>query len=818
MGGGRFMSCKSISVYSLISLCLFLVCVGPANSCTIAVVSGSVTTDGRPLLWKNRDIGSASRADQEVRFFNDGEMGGYLALVSTDYHDTTTAYVGVNDAGFSIMNSVSPDLAGGSPSSHGILMKLALQVCETVDDFEALLVSTAGNRGYTWSNFGVIDRLGNASIFEATDADYRRYDAQDHGGYIVRANNSIWGGGDLGLRYERASLLIDEAIVSGTLDHTHMIRKVARDLGGPPTLPCGQWPTVDPALSRNTTRSSVVVHGVLSSENPKLTTFWCTLGEPSCGISVPMWSSAGHPSALLQDPPQQAAMCGAIQANKLTCYDNLANDVTLDTEVLVGLDGLGGIQGFSFPVEDEAFDNTEARLMIWRDISPTAEQMAHYQTDCSARAYHYYTQESEPQWLDLQPARDLTASAGHEQISLTWSDPLEAFTAVEIWRTCWADTSGTSIYPLYQNHEAGVDPQRPSRRTNVQTEFAWERIAVVDPGVETFVDTIAARGQYGYEMFVLDGGYNTSLPTAESAWATNYFLGDVTGTVGAPIDGIVSVTDITQLAVTYGLVAETGGFDSFCDVAPTHDWSPTGRPQPDGIVNFEDLMIFSLNFGVVGSSKRSLPDATSASLVWQRRSDGQWALALEAPCAALQGLHLSAAQPIAFEDLTQSQEHLSCFQNTAAGGLDVAIVALGSNSGFFQVGELLCFPATFRPQSVTIQARDKQNQSMIVDADIRPTTLQLPNRVSLKSNYPNPFNPQTTIAYTLPAAGPVCVQICSLAGRLISVLVDERQSAGAHEIVWNGCDGQGRPVASGVYLYRLQTADESLSRRMCLVR
>ncbi len=85
-------------------------------------------------------------------------------------------------------------------------------------------------------------------------------------------------------------------------------------------------------------------------------------------------------------------------------------------------------------------------------------------------------------------------------------------------------------------------------------------------------------------------------------------------------------------------------------------------------------------------------------------------------------------------------------------------------------------------------------------------------------NSPNPFNPRTTIFFELPAAGPATLRIYNLAGRVVLERSWEDLPAGRNEFTWNGLNRQGQALASGVYLYRLDTRDQSLSRRMSLIR
>jgi hypothetical protein len=88
----------------------------------------------------------------------------------------------------------------------------------------------------------------------------------------------------------------------------------------------------------------------------------------------------------------------------------------------------------------------------------------------------------------------------------------------------------------------------------------------------------------------------------------------------------------------------------------------------------------------------------------------------------------------------------------------------------------------------------------------------------LIQNYPNPFNPSTTIEYELGEEGPISIEIYNVKGQKIKTLVDGFKVAGTHRVVWDGRDGYGRRVASGIYQYRLTTKDGSIIREMLLLK
>ena len=95
---------------------------------------------------------------------------------------------------------------------------------------------------------------------------------------------------------------------------------------------------------------------------------------------------------------------------------------------------------------------------------------------------------------------------------------------------------------------------------------------------------------------------------------------------------------------------------------------------------------------------------------------------------------------------------------------------------------------------------------------------ELPDKFTLKQNYPNPFNPATAIDYALPERLHVRLTVYNVLGQEITTLVDESQAAGSHRAIWNGTDQQGRPVSSGVYLYRLSSDEFAQSMKMILMK
>ncbi|HSG26962.1 MAG TPA: T9SS type A sorting domain-containing protein, partial [Candidatus Krumholzibacterium sp.] len=94
----------------------------------------------------------------------------------------------------------------------------------------------------------------------------------------------------------------------------------------------------------------------------------------------------------------------------------------------------------------------------------------------------------------------------------------------------------------------------------------------------------------------------------------------------------------------------------------------------------------------------------------------------------------------------------------------------------------------------------------------------MPLATSLAQNYPNPFNPATTIRFDLKEDSKVMLSVYNVNGGLVATLVDRNMTAGRKEIRWEGRDGMGSPVSSGVYFYRMVAGDFVQTRKMVLMR
>jgi len=113
-----------------------------------------------------------------------------------------------------------------------------------------------------------------------------------------------------------------------------------------------------------------------------------------------------------------------------------------------------------------------------------------------------------------------------------------------------------------------------------------------------------------------------------------------------------------------------------------------------------------------------------------------------------------------------------------------------------------------------IQVIEGKNVSQVTKANVSI----VPDKYALHQNYPNPFNPRTTIRFELPESEQVTLTIFNIRGEIIRTLVDKQLSAGTHKIEWNGKDNFQMPITTGVYFYRLSTANFNSVKKLIFLK
>lgn len=421
---------------------------GLQGECTVGVFSPSVTSDGRPMLWKNRDV---TDRDQRFIYYESYRRDGITTIpfIGNVYrNDTTGVYMGANLAGFAIMNSDSYNL-GDSLSQIGItdgtLMRLALETCRTLDDFESLLDSTGGiGRRDCW-NFGVFDFSGDCAIYECSNFSYVKVTADDsdnhHGGFMIRANYSFTGsdihtGED---RYERARYLVNSRLRDNDIDPEFVLGVMSRDLyniyDDPYPLPYGNTQRNGPpgyiyqigTISGKWTTSAVVLRGCAPGEDPALATIFAVLGSPIISVAYPLWVKSGTVPECLSDP-DGAAMLAICQSRAARIYDIEVLPYHLNSAAL--LDDLGrGIYSYTLPIEKWGIDCADRLLSAWRDEPPAAFDVALEQDRISDVIFNNFALET----FEYLPESEFESNTGPGKITLSnFPNPFNGSTTIVV--------------------------------------------------------------------------------------------------------------------------------------------------------------------------------------------------------------------------------------------------------------------------------------------------------------------------------------------------------------------------------------------------
>lgn len=284
-----------------------------ALGCTSAIIGPKASASGRPLLWKHRDT---SAIDNKIEYIpaKDGAHG-YVALFNADDRDLEQAWMGMNDAGFAIMNTASYNIKNDKvPNSEmdreGYVMTIALRSCRTIADFEKLLEQLPRPMGVE-ANFGVIDATGNGAFFETNNDSFVRFDLADApDNVLVRTNYSHAGRKGQGMGYVReddANCLLRPYVESRSVTPEVLTEKLSRsfynDLKGRDYATAGDRYVVDQDfIPRYKSTATIVIEGMLPVEDASTVTprtvaeeyiMWTGMGYPPCSEILPVWCRDG---------------------------------------------------------------------------------------------------------------------------------------------------------------------------------------------------------------------------------------------------------------------------------------------------------------------------------------------------------------------------------------------------------------------------------------------------------------------------------------------------------------------------------------------
>jgi hypothetical protein len=329
---------------------------------------------------------------------------------------------------------------------------------------------------------------------------------------------------------------------------------------------------------------------------------------------------------------------------------------------------------------------------------------------------------------------------------------------------------------------------------------------------------------------------------AANVLENNYRLGDFESGVPPVLgsDGCLTFeTEFFDLANAYGTSLGGPGYNQYLDFAPTFDYGNLSPADPDGNVDFEDLVVFALNYkwsrtqdeceGAMAKSTGgaiALTELTvSAEIPSYVRSGEEFSVPISiSDGAGVAGYHLvfnydREALELVSVNPGQVYEGVAktfFYHDSDAAGIDISSAVL--NDDGLKAGEIAV--ATFRTRtsgSVTLEdalldIRNWNNQKANVSFSVTAKTGSLPTAYAVSQNYPNPFNPTTAIELAMPQAGQYRLTIYNVIGQVVEVF-EGYADAGYMTFNWDASK-----QASGVYLYKVTAGEFSATRKMILLK
>ena len=380
---------------------------------------------------------------------------------------------------------------------------------------------------------------------------------------------------------------------------------------------------------------------------------------------------------------------------------------------------------------------------------------------------------------------------------------------------------GGAIGPAAPERVVGVHGYSIYRRAAGEDEFV--RVGQVKAGVAAFVDESALNGvRYTYQVRPFDLDNEPVSEIEQTAMAVRNIAVD---SEGNPIYGLfgmdnrVGFDDFFILADLLDLTVGDAGFDPAFDL------------DPNGAIDFDDFFVLADNFGrsTAGAGKR-VPMFAGLNADARLYLDARTALpsvgeefVLDvslADFASVKGYGLQVqyeASKLEFVEVrTEQPLGGSAFASPQVlsdeGGV-LALAAYGDEVADGEVTLSLVFRPTVEIESTVIEITDSETYDSAFGFNrlALPAPVQVQTRpavFALANNYPNPFNPATTIKYALPQAADVELTIYNVLGQPIRTLVAEHQSAGRYAVEWDAANDSGHSLAAGMYFYRLEAGGE----------
>ena len=431
-----------------------------------------------------------------------------------------------------------------------------------------------------------------------------------------------------------------------------------------------------------------------------------------------------------------------------------------------------------------------------------------------------------PDAVPFVRASDTPGDAG-SNISLVWTkSPSDQF----------VPRSAGAVGPVASDMVAGVKGYNIYRKVGANSEYAL--IAKANSGETSFMDQTAFNGvRYTYQVTPYDDDNETISELERTAMAIRNNVVDKNGKVVYGLFGMdnrVGFDDFFIFADNFGLSVADEAFEPAFDLA--HSASPK--------IDFDDFFVFADNFG------RGI-EAAGKVVPMMAGLNADARLYLDAG-AELPRIGEEVVIDVSLADFVELQayglnvqydaEKLEFVKAVAENNLlgegelaaprvitktdgEVAIAAYGDemvSEGDLGLSLVFRTKTEIENTFVEVTASEVRDGNFAVNGISLPAPVQIqtrPEAFALANNYPNPFNPATTIKYALPEASSVTLEIYNVVGQVVRTLVADHQNAGRYVVQWDATNESGHSLSSGIYFYRLEAGGEFLEvKKMLLLK
>jgi hypothetical protein len=357
-------------------------------------------------------------------------------------------------------------------------------------------------------------------------------------------------------------------------------------------------------------------------------------------------------------------------------------------------------------------------------------------------------------------------------------------------------------YPIY-----GAESYDIYRKVMGADEFVL--VGAAAPLSTSFVDNVAnSTTVYTYMVKAVDSAHEVATGSRNAlAFAGG---GDWTS------DGVVALGDLVLLGQQWGKKSTDA------------TWVPAFDLNTDNEVGLGDLVLLGQAWTVAGKvAKAALPVTSDVALGLEASYD-------DASAIYYVNINVSEADGFNGVGFTMSYD-ADALELVKDGitGLGTVSVTRQAEAGMIDVNSFFADSEFSGTITVAFQSKGQSkdfdfeliNASVSIDNVISAvnkldsvTVKALPAVYALSQNFPNPFNPTTTIEYSIPQAGNVDLVIYNLAGQKVRTLINEHQAASYSKVVWDGKNDMGETVGAGMYFYKLVSGNFNKIQKMTLIK